>query len=166
MRKMLLLVTVVVLASFASAQSSNAMGRNTVTKDFPNSGVHTLKNTTINANALNVSEAAGFHAIDAATTVLCPGTSGTCIIQADQWIQLVNGVTGNKVAICFYVDGTAVDGCYYTGETNSDGTYSQQSTSHASNAVPFGKHTVQTVLYTLDGATVSFYNFNYRVYKP
>jgi hypothetical protein len=165
MKKMLLLVTVVALASFASAQSSNAMGRKTVTKDFPNSGHHTLKNTYINANAADVAEAAGFNAIDAPTTVLCPGTSGTCIIQADEWIQL-NGAAGNRVAICFYVDGTAVDGCYFTGETLADGLFMQQSTSHASNAVSAGNHTVQTVLYTDVGAFVAFYNFNYRVYKP
>ena len=49
--------------------------------------------------------AATYTPIDAPITVTCPGTTGTCLLQADQWIQTGFGTTTfNEFAICLYVD--------------------------------------------------------------
>jgi hypothetical protein len=106
--------------------------------------------------------------IDNQLTVVCPGKTGTCTIQADMWITN-GGVTTvrdlNK--ICLSVDGNFAPNCdlYLTGESPSDGTYGQNSSSEAVTGLSPGDHTVQTYFST-DGTNVSYYNSNYRVYKP
>jgi len=106
--------------------------------------------------------------IDAQLTVLCPGTSGTCTIQADMWVE--NGgqtSTLDGVGIRLYVDGKAApDALYSVGETPSDGSYVQSSSSQAVTGLAHGNHTVQTYFYSDNGANVAYYNSTYRVYKP
>jgi hypothetical protein len=110
--------------------------------------------------------AATFTAIDAPITVTCPGTTGTCLLQADQWIQTGAGSTSaNEFAICFYVDGVAVNGCYYNGSTPADSTFVMGTVSQG-KTVPHGNHTVQTFLYSQQGAFMNFYNFTYKIFKP
>ncbi len=106
--------------------------------------------------------------IDTELTVACPGTSGTCTIQADMWIE--NGGESSSLnanVICLYVDGTPSSFCGAgTGETPSDGSYVQNSTSQAVTGLAHGNHTVQTYFYSFNGAKVAYYSSNYRVYKP
>src|SRR5215471_4831247 len=41
-----------------------------------------------------------YSAVDGAQTVVCPGTSGTCTIQADHWIELKGSTAGNEAWGC------------------------------------------------------------------
>jgi len=110
-----------------------------------------------------------FTAIDTSLTVVCPGTSGTCTIQADMWI--VNGAVSssdNQNSICLYVDGNPANNFCgaYADETPSDNSFVQSSTSQAVTGLAHGNHTVQTYFWSQRGAYVVYYNSNYRVYKP
>jgi len=166
MKKALLALGLLVISGSLFAQS-NAMGQND--SDAPLAPLalvkHVLKGTYISTGAFGA-VGAGFTAIDAVSNVTCPGTSGNCLIQADQWIQAgASSASNNSVAICLYVDGSSVDGCFFNGDTLVNSHYTQFSTSHGIT-VPHGVHTVQTVFFTSAGATVPFYNATYRVYKP
>lgn len=102
-------------------------------------------------------------------TVVCPGTSGTCTIQADMWVQNGDGpdMAPNENAICLEVDGATSYGCNYTsGETPTDGGFVQSSSSQSISGITTGNHTVQTFLSSYNGAYVDYYNSTYRVYKP
>jgi len=133
---------------------------------------HTLKGTYINSgidtnNGGFVSPAEIFP-IDNPLTVVCPGTTGTCSIQADMWV-MTGGTTfaGNTYFLCLYVDGVPAPNCANSvGSTPSDGTYAQGSTSEIVLGVKHGNHTVQTKIESGDGAFIGYYNFNYRVYRP
>jgi hypothetical protein len=106
--------------------------------------------------------------IDSPLTVVCPGTTGTCSIQADMWV-MTGGTTfaGNTYFLCLYVDGVPAPNCANSvGSTPSDGTYAQGSTSEIVLGVKHGNHTVQTKIESGDGAFIGYYNFNYRVLKP
>jgi hypothetical protein len=112
--------------------------------------------------------ALSYTPIDTPLTVVCPGTSGTCTIQADMWIE--NGgqtSTGNQNSICLYVDGHPSPFCSYdAGETPSDGGFVQTSTSQSVSGLAHGNHTVQMYFSTDDGVAVLYFNSTYRVYKP
>ena len=108
-------------------------------------------------------------ALGSPVTVNCPGTTGTCTIDADMWVQ--NGgasTTGNQFEICLFVDGvianTQCEG--YAGVTPSDGTYLLGSTSQSLSGLALGTHTAQTYFWSRNGCTAFYGKFNYRVYKP
>jgi hypothetical protein len=113
---------------------------------------------------------AGFSPVDQALTVSCPGTTGTCTFEADQWVE--NGDNGggaptNGFAICFYIDGSSVPiGCFYTNDTPNDGTSVTGSQSYNVSGIPHGNHTVQTYLFTTSGTPVEGFAITYRVFKP
>ena len=108
--------------------------------------------------------AATFTLIDAAITVTCPGLTGTCLLQAGQWIQTGGGSsTSNEFALCFYVDGVSLP-CYYDGSTPSDGSFVMGTVSQGIS-VAHGNHTVQTYIYSNNGAFMNLYTFTYRIYK-
>ena len=110
--------------------------------------------------------AATFTPVDAAITLTCPGITGSCLLQADQWIQTgLGSSTFNEFALCFYVDGVAVNGCYYNGSTPADSSF-VMGTASQGTSVPHGTHTVQTYVYSNNGALMNYYNFTYRIYKP
>ena len=167
MKKLLLVFSIVCIASLAFAQhNTSAMGQKR--PDYPISfSHHTLKNTYIYEQDFSgTSEPAGFFAVDPADTASCPGTSGTCLIVADQWLQIgAETFTGNRAALCFYIDGAPVNACYFSGETPADGTYEQISTTQGAS-VSFGSHTVETIGYSDFGTFLGTANFTYRVYKP
>jgi hypothetical protein len=168
---MLLLATCFTLwAQEARTAFTNASRRSGAAPAAPTALVkHVLKGT-YNSSSIGtlVAYGAGFNRVDGVNSVVCPGTSGTCFILADQWIQLSGGAnTPTRVALCFLIDGSDVDGCSFLGDTLENGNYSIFSVSQG-QTVPFGTHTVQTVVYVPDnfGANSTNYNFNYRVYKP
>ena len=108
----------------------------------------------------------GFTPVDTALTITCPGASGTCLFQADQFMQVGQGSTsGNQFALCFYVDGVSVNGCFFNGSAPSDGSYVMGGVSQGIT-VSHGNHTVQTYIYNGGGTYLSSYNFTYRIYKP
>jgi hypothetical protein len=109
-----------------------------------------------------------FTPIDAPQTISCPGTSGTCTIVADHWIELIGaGGSGNLIDGCLYVDGVADSNCsFIEGETNPDGTWSQTSSSHATSGVLHGTHTVQTFGFCAAGCNAAYFQVSYRIYKP
>jgi len=105
--------------------------------------------------------------VDTPQTISCPGTSGTCLIIADHWLELSSGSGGGEVAGCLYVDGVADSFCEYNeGELPVDGSYNQFSSSHATSGVSHGSHTVQTYVICYNGCNAAYYHINYRIYKP
>jgi hypothetical protein len=67
---------------------------------------HVIKGTYINNGNYNSNVAAAtFTPIDTALSVSCPGTSGTCTIEADMWIQNVSDGGGNTVCLFTPVGG-------------------------------------------------------------
>lgn len=171
MKKILSVLGLLAFTSFAlwAQTGTNAMGRS----DTPNRAdaptaltKHTLKGTYVSTGYFGANVGAGFTPIDAVNTVACPGTSGNCLLQADQWIQAGgSGTPDNSVAICFYVDNNPVDGCFFNGDTLTNGHYTQYTTSHGIT-VAHGNHTVQTILFTSAGAFVGTFTSKYQVYKP
>jgi hypothetical protein len=117
-----------------------------------------------------------YTAVDSPLAVNCPGTSGTCTIVADMWVQTggTPSSASNNYAVCLYVDtvnvGTVGDGsygCHYTENTPSDGiTFIEAGEENLLSGVALGAHQVQTFLYTNYGTPVEYYNISYRVYKP
>ncbi|MGB8540496.1 MAG: hypothetical protein WCD49_02550 [Candidatus Acidiferrales bacterium] len=105
--------------------------------------------------------------IDPQLTVACPGTSGTCTIAADMWVQSNAGTSDNAISVCLYVDGKPpATGCPLTGETPADGAFAVTSFSQSVSGLAHGNHTVRTYYFTDQGAGVESYTVNYRVYKP
>ena len=133
---------------------------------------HVLQGTYINSGEYTTNggfiSPAEYFPIDSQLTVSCPGTSGTCSIQADMWVQNGNETfTFNTYSMCLYVDGVPAPNCASTvGSTPSDGTFAQGSTSEIVGNLKYGNHTVQTKFFSGDGTYVEYYTFNYRVYKP
>jgi hypothetical protein len=134
---------------------------------------HALNTTILTSGTLGGASIPGFtySAIDAPQTVTCPGTSGTCTIVADHWIEVRNtsGASGggNITEGCLYVDGTADANCnFIENEAPPDGSWAQTSSSHATAGVPHGTHTVQTFALCGSGCNVAYYQVSYRIYKP
>lgn len=154
-KEKLLLVLVVVFAASAATAAN-----------------HVLKGTyidTVNGTQVTI-PAATLTAVGNPLTVSCPGTTGTCIIEADMWAQNAGGsTTGNDFLLCLYVDGTAVDPyCFgYAGVTPADGSVLMGSSSQSLSGVAAGSHTVQTYFWSRNGGCyVQYRHFTYRVYKP
>jgi hypothetical protein len=101
-------------------------------------------------------------------TVDCPGTSGTCTIQADQFIQVGYGsASGNMFIVGFYLDGVNVIDEQAVGSIPTNDTYLVGATSESQAGVAVGTHTVQIYIYALDKTGSVFnYNTNFRVYRP
>ena len=128
---------------------------------------HILKNVINNTGNLCCTPTVfGYNAIDSATTVSCPGTSGTCLIQADQWVQW-DVPSNDDIGICLLVDGADINGCPINSSVATlTGSFTVNSISQG-KTVPFGNHTVQTFVYDNAGGTLlGFYNTNYYVFKP
>jgi hypothetical protein len=126
-----------------------------------------LKTTAISQDGGTVTVGSGFQPIDGVTTLVCPGTSGNCTIEADQHVQVSGSTANNAWAICTQVDGAFMNQpvCPYQGYV-PNGSYGTGSFAQFKTSVPFGNHTVQTFLYTSYGATRNIYSITYRVYKP
>jgi hypothetical protein len=111
--------------------------------------------------------AATFTPVDPGVTVTCPGPSGTCTIQATQFVETSGSATGNNAALCFSIDGfNAPNSCFFTNEIPSDGAFDQSATISWGSGASVGNHTVQTVLYCSGGCNLFDYNIQYTVYKP
>jgi len=114
-----------------------------------------------------------FTAVDSPLRVPCPGTSGTCTIAAQMWVQTgLSSTFPNNYAVCLFVDGINVDssnganGCHFTEDTPSTGSFIEGSELNQKSGVSRGLHTVQTFLFSNNGTPVFNFNILYQVYKP
>lgn len=167
MKRILSVLSILVIGSAALWAQANAIGPDD-SPTAPQSPTaltkHLLKGTYVstgNGPALVV----GTNNIDAVTNVVCPGTSGNCLIHADQVIQIGDTSTASRVAILFKVDGVDVDGGPFNGDTLPNHHFTTFSYSHGIT-VPHGTHTVQTVVFSEFAAKSGNYTFQYKVYKP
>jgi len=153
-KKMLLIAVVAVLSrGLASAQSAETLEATYLDKGYYPTG-------------LNIGTAR--TAVGPVVTVDCPGTSGTCTIQADQFIQVGDGSTsGQLFTVGFYLDGVADGDEQIVGSIPLSGTYMVGATSESQTGVAVGTHTVQIYIYAREQTgSVYNYNTNFRVYKP
>jgi len=130
---------------------------------------HVLQSTYLNSGDLGGASfpANTFTPVDTQLTVVCPGTSGTCSIQADMLVQNGAGGSGNLNRVCLYVDGVAGPYCnYFADESSSDGEYINAVQADIVSGVAHGNHTVQMYFWTENGAGVAHYQASYHVYKP
>jgi hypothetical protein len=98
--------------------------------------------------------------------VTCPGPHGTCVIEADLFIQVgISDTTRNMYTLCLYVDGNSAPNCQFVGSTPSDLSYTNGSTSQLLTGVAPGAHVVQAFILSNKGTSLFNYTFNYRVYK-
>ncbi len=90
---------------------------------------HVLEGTYINQGFYGAVVAAeATSPIDPQLTMACPGTSGTCTIEADMWVQSNASSSDNAISVCLYVHGKApATGCVLTGETPADGAWAVNS---------------------------------------
>jgi hypothetical protein len=108
-----------------------------------------------------------FTAVDNPQSVFCPGTSGTCTIQADHWVEVQGSTTSNEAEVCLAVDGVFDNNCgFLEDKIPPDLSWLQVTSSHAMSGVHLGTHTVQTFAASTFGMNVAYFNINYRVYKP
>jgi len=168
--KKLSLVLILVLSSLGFAQSP-ATGENVTgpKSNFPVAFLqHTPNKIYLVSNFNGASFTGGtYAAIDSQHKITCPGTSGTCLIQADSWVQFGgNGTADNATRISLFVDGVEVE-TYLAGELPTGFYYGNLSNS-SGTIVPVGTHTVQTFAWSVPGGggTIGYYNITYRLYKP
>ena len=111
MKKLSLAVAVVLCASFGLwAQSIGVVpaGNRTAPTALTK---HVLKATYVSSAVINTGVGSSYQALDAANNVVCPGTAGSCLIQADQWVEAGAITTaGNRVALCLLIDGNFANG--------------------------------------------------------
>ena len=162
----LLALAVVSFCVYSGAQETSATLSTT----------HVLKGTYITNAQGNIGvPATTLVGIGPVLTVSCPGTTGTCTVQADLWIKVVGPAasvspynsSGDYIFLCFAVDGVEPSGCVIrSGETLPDGSWTINSTSLSMSGVAPGTHSVQMWFYAYDASTVNYYNATFRVYKP
>ena len=108
-------------------------------------------------------------AFGAPISVSCPGTTGKCKIEIDNYLQVGgNDTDGNAVAMWEVRDGSVASfpgGTY--DEIPSDGGYQAVSFIESLPGVNHGTHRIQPMV-AATGGDVSAYNFSIviRVYKP
>lgn len=123
-----------------------------------------LKSTALSTGSSGVTAGPGFAAIDQVTTLRCPGTK-TCTFEADQNVEASGSWDNNRWGICTKVDGTYMPYCPYLGYLTNGGFQAGSFIASMSGLSP-GSHSVQTFIYTDDGAQIDIYAILYRVYTP
>ena len=144
----------------ASTSHSTGVTPNAVVKQ------RVLKVTARSQGGAIVAVPSGFQPIDGVTTLHCPGTT-TCTFEADQNVQVRGSTANNAWAICTQVDGAYMTqpSCPFLGNV-PNGFFGAGSFVQTQTGLSAGNHTVQTFLYTDDGADRSIYTILYRVYTP
>ena len=151
---------------------SGAAPAPTVRVEIPNvlATKHILQGAYINSGALpgTAIPANTYTPVDSQLTVSCPGTAGTCTIEADMLVQNgQNTAPDNNNRVCLYVDGTPGPNCLFlAGQTPTDNFAINAVQADTVTGVLHGNHTVQMYFWTRDGASVAHYQATYRVYKP
>lgn len=108
----------------------------------------------------------GFTNIDPVVNFKCPGP-GNCTVTAEINAQAGgNTISQNRWAVVGLLDGAYMGPGPYAGELLTDGFYSVTSWTDAVGGVTPGNHTLQSQIYTDDGATLANAHITYRLYKP
>jgi hypothetical protein len=101
-------------------------------------------------------------------TMNCPSRPGHCTIAAAMYTEFQPNVQGDEWATCLLVDGSlsTEPGCPWV-DTNADAGEFQTRVfaQNRSNLAP-GPHTVQTLIYSVNGGTAALRNYDYRLYTP
>jgi len=167
MKRILSALSILVIGSATLWAQANTIGPDaptTATQSPTASTKHLLKGTYVSAGIAGALGAGSFTNIDDASNVVCPGTSGNCLILADQVFQIGGTSSASRVAILLRVDGNLGDSPY-NGDTLANRHFASLTSSHGIT-VPHGTHTVQTVVFTELAAQGGSYVFQYKVYKP
>lgn len=177
MRKVLLWVTLTAMVStvvatlaLTSASAGHKLSGSPVKVKLaaaPNTvtGPKKLLQTKFSYGNVNTTVGAGFQAIDAPFIFTCPGTS-TCAYEVQQHVQVAGSTDGNLWAICTKIDGVDLSqpSCPFLGDI-PNGTFGSGSFSQGASGIAHGQHTLQTFLYSSNGASIYNYRFTYSLYK-
>lgn len=108
----------------------------------------------------------GFVAIDSPLNFRCP--TGGCTVSAQQNVQIETSTDSNAWAICTYVDGSEMTQpeCPYLGYIPNDGFFHAGNFTQNQSGLAAGAHTLQTYVYSDNGATLGIYNITYQLYTP
>ena len=126
-----------------------------------------LSSTTINVGTNFQDIGSGVVAIDSPLTFTCP--PGGCTVAAEVHVQLgLNTISGNGAGLCSALDGSNMppQGCPSVGTIPADESFAAYSYEFAQSGVTAGKHTLQSFVFTDDGARRATYVINYRLYTP
>lgn len=125
-----------------------------------------LKSTSVVVGEADITIPSGFTNIDSPLGFTCPGPT-TCTVAAEMNVQLgENTISGNGWALLGMLDGSYMDGGPYVGELLTDGRFSAAHWTATLGGVTPGHHTLQSQVYTDDGAFLANYELVYRLYKP
>lgn len=130
---------------------------------------HSLQRNYLSSGTLAGAFLPGFtyEPVDNQQVVTCPGTTGTCTIQADHWIELEGSTLNNEAWGCLAVDGVLDPNCgYLEDKIPPDSSWLQVTSSHFVRGISPGPHIVQTFINSTNGVNAAYYNINYRVFKP
>lgn len=172
MKRLILVLCVLTLASLAFAQSGSLTPESAEAPlQFPPPfSKHTSIATYVSTGDPNkVIPAYAATPIDAVNTISCPGPTGTCFLQVNSWVQMGNGSEGDEVYVCLYLDGQDQIGrCEWGGVVQVYGRWVNVATSLNVPGLSVGNHTVQSYIVeaTGGGVTLGYYNINYQVFKP
>lgn len=124
----------------------------------------TLLGTYIQSGVSTSAVSAGFTALDPANKLTCP-SGQTCTITATISVQLGGNLTAaNLYAAEWTLDNESAGQSPYLGETPSDGTYAGDTWTSDQPGVAAGKHTVETYVFSRDGATLGSWTVTYNLY--
>lgn len=171
MKRLLFVLCVLTLANLAFAQSGSLIPESAEAPQFqfPTFAKHTLITTYVSSGAPFMVVNPGVATpIDAVHTISCPGTTGTCLLQVNSWVQIGNGIEADEISICVHVDGSqGFANCYTGGVVQIYGRWVNVATSLNFPGLSVGNHTVQTYIFEGNNPlTVGYYNINYEVFKP
>jgi hypothetical protein len=108
----------------------------------------------------------GFTNIDPVLNFKCPGP-GNCTVTAEMSVQAgVNSLSGNRWAVVGLLDGAYMGPGPFAGELPTDSSFVVTNWTDAVSGVTPGNHTLQSQIYTDDGATIANAHITYRLYKP
>jgi hypothetical protein len=127
---------------------------------------HKLTHTFADIGAPDVSDAAGFTAIDSPVTITCANTAGCTIVVTSFAEPGGQSASGDLWGICTSLDGTIGEGiCTFQGALPSDDTFISGSFTNVLT-VAKGTHTVQAELYLSSAAELAQYSNTYSQYAP
>jgi hypothetical protein len=109
----------------------------------------------------------GKVAIDSPLAFTCP--SGGCTVTAEVHVQLgLNTISSNVAGLCSDLDGFDMppQGCPSVVTIPTDDSFVAPAFDFAQSGVTAGNHTLQTFVFTDDGARRSRYVITYRLYTP
>jgi hypothetical protein len=169
------LAMLIICGSAFAADASKSPNTNHTQKSAPPPTTifnRKLQSTTIVQGEADVTlSAETYTAIDSPLKFTCP--SGGCTVSVEVSTQIGGSTeTSNLFALCGLLDGTFMpppgnnEGCPYVGETPVDGGYLGETFTFTQNGVKAGNHTLQSEIYSLEGAFLANYSITYRLYTP